>query len=76
MPTRGNWALAGKRVRGVDDSVPKEYVLFCHHSLGFEDFSNLTINSNNFKVMLMESLLINKNHPSLNGNKQTLPWNF
>ena len=52
-------ALTGKRVKGDDDSAIKEHLLFCNHTPDFEDFSILaTNNNNNFKVTLMESLLI------------------
>ena len=39
----------------------------------FEDFSILATNNNDFKVTLMESLLINRENPPLNKNKQALP---
>ena len=66
-------ALTGKRVKGDDDSAIKEHLLFCNHKPDFEDFSILATNSNDFKVTLMESLLINRDHPPLNKNKQSLP---
>ena len=66
-------ALTGKRVKGDDDSAIKEHLLFCNHTPEFEDFSILTSNNNDFKVTLMESLLINRDHPPLNKNKQSLP---
>ena len=66
-------ALTGKRVKGDDDSAIKEHLLFCNHTSEFEDFSILASNSNDFKVTLMESLLINRDHPPLNKNKQSLP---
>ena len=62
-------ALTGKRVKGDDDSAIKEHLLFCNHTLDFEDFSILATNNNDFKVTLMESLLINRDHPPLNKNK-------
>ena len=65
-------ALTGKRVKGDDDSAIKEHLLFCNHTPEFEDFSILASN-NDFKVTLMESLLINRDHPPLNKNKQSLP---
>ena len=61
-------ALTGKRVKGDNDSAIKEHLLFCNHTPDFEDFSILTTNNNDFKVMLME-----RDHPSLNKNKQSLP---
>ena len=66
-------ALTGKRVKGDDDSAIKEHLLFCNHTHDFEDFSVLATNNNDFKVMLMENLLINRDHPPLNKNKQSLP---
>ena len=56
-------ALTGKRVKVDDDSAIKEHLLFCSHTPDFEDFSILTTNSNDFKVTLMEGLLINRDHP-------------
>ena len=55
------------------DSAIKEHLLFCNHKPDFEDFSILATNNNDFKVTLMESLLINRDHPPLNKNKQSLP---
>ena len=66
-------ALTGKRVKGDDDSAIKEHLLFCNHTPDFEDFSILATNNNEFKVTLMDSLLINRDHPPLNKNKQSLP---
>ena len=66
-------AFIVKRVKGDDDSAIKEHLLFCNHTPDFEDFSILATNNNDFKVMLMESLLINRDHPPLNKSKQSLP---
>ena len=66
-------ALSMKRVKGDDDSAIKEHLLFCNHTPDFEDFSILATNSNDLKVTLMEVLLINRDHPTLNKNKQSLP---
>ena len=66
-------ALTGKTVKGDNESAIKEHHLFCNHSCGFENFSILASNNNDFKVMLMESLLINRDHPPLNKNKDLLP---
>ena len=66
-------ALTGKRVKGDDDSAIKGHLLFCNHTPDFEDFSIPATNNNDLKVTLMESLLINRDHPPLNENKQYLP---
>ena len=69
----GDSALSGTRVKRDNDSAVKEYHLFCNHSSGFDDFSILASNDNDFKVTLMESLLIKRDHPSLNKNRHSLP---
>ena len=65
-------ALTEKRVKSDDDSAIKEHLLFYNHKPDFEDLSILATNNNDFKVTLMESLLINRDHPPLNKNKQSL----
>ena len=54
-------ALTGKRARGDNDKREEQH-LFCNHSSCFDDFSILTSNNNDFKVTLLESLLINRDH--------------
>ena len=66
-------ALTGKRVKGGNDFVIKEHHLFCNHLSGFDDFSILANNNNDFKVTLMESLLINRDQFPLNKNRHSLP---
>ena len=67
------FALTGKRIKGDDDSAIEEYLLFCNHSPDFEDFSFLPTKNNDLKVTLMEIFLINRDHPRLNENKESLP---
>ena len=69
-------SLTGKRVKGDDDSAIKEHLSFYNHTFDSEDFSILVTNNNDFKVTLMESLLINRDHPPLNKDKQSLPSEF
>ena len=65
-------AHIGKRVKRDNDSAIKDHHLFCNHSSGFNNFSILARNNHNFKVTLMESLLINRDHSSLNKNRHLL----
>ena len=60
--------LTDKRVNGDNDSAIKEHLLFCNHTPDFEDFSILGANNSDFKVTLMEGLLINRDYPPLNKN--------
>ena len=73
MTCVGISALAGKKVKGNDDSAFKEHLLSYNHTPYFKDFSIFATNNNDFVVTLMESLLINIDHPPLNKNKQSLP---
>ena len=66
------FALTGKRVKGDNNSAIKEHHLFSNRSSGFDDFSILASNNNDVKVTLMESLLMNRDHPSLNKNRHSL----
>ena len=66
-------ALTGKRVKGDNDSAIKEHHLFCNHLSGFDNFSILASNNTDFKVTLMDSLLIYRDHPPLNKNRHSLP---
>ena len=66
-------ALTGKRVKDDDESAIKEHFLFCNYAPDFENFSILATNNNDFKGKLMESLLINRDHPPLHNSKQSLP---
>ena len=66
-------ALIGKILKGDINFVIKEHHLFCNHSSGFDNFSILASNNNDFKVTLMEILLINRDHPPLNKNRHSLP---
>ena len=61
-------ALNGNRVEGDNNSVIKEYHLFCNHLSSFNNSSILASNNSNFKVALMNSLLFNRDHPPLNKN--------
>ena len=69
-------ALTGKRVKDDDDSAIKERLLFCNHTPDFEDFSILATKKSDFKVTLIDSLLINTDHSLLNKIKQSLPLAF
>ena len=44
----------------------QEHLLCCNYSSSFEDFSILTRESNDFKLKIMESLLIAHDKPILN----------
>ena len=51
----------------------QEHLLCCNYSPSFEDFSILTRESNDFKLKIMESLLIARDKPILNKADSSLP---
>ena len=65
-------ALTGRTVKRDNDSAMEERHLFCNDSAGFDDFYILASNNNDFKGTLMVSLLINRDHLSLNKSRQSL----
>ena len=68
----GVFTLTEKRVKGSNDSAIKEHRSFCIYPFSFDGFAVLTSNNNNFKIILTECLLIDKDHPPLNKSKQSL----
>ena len=54
--------LLEKKVTGDIDSTINEHHLFCNHSPGFEKFSILAVNNNDFTLTLMESFSIDRDH--------------
>ena len=51
----------------------QEHLLHCNYSPSFEEFSILTRKSNDFKLKIMESLLIARDKPILNMADSSLP---
>ena len=67
--------LNGKKVK-IDNNklmVIHEQLLCCNYTPSFEDFSTLTRKSNDFKLKIMESLLIAHGKPVLNKADSSLP---
>ena len=60
--------LTGKKVKTDNNKLTliQEHLLCCNYSPSFEDFSILTKESNDFKLKIMESLLIARDKPVLN----------
>ena len=73
--TYRSFTLTGKRVKWYNDSDIREDYLF-YPFIWFEGFSILASNSNDFKVTVMECLLINRDHPLLNHIKHSQSLEF
>ena len=67
--------LTGKNVKTDNNKLTaiQEYLLCCNYFPSFEDFSILTRENNDFKLKIMESLLIARDKPILNKADSSLP---
>ena len=65
--------VTGKIVKGDEDSAIKKHLLFWNQPSEFEDFSVHTTNQIDFKITLMENLLIKRDQPPLDKSKQFVP---
>ena len=66
-------ALTGKRVNNNKKSAVKDHCLFFNHVGSFEDFSILTYESNPFKLLIKEALLVSRHKPLLNKQVKSTP---
>ena len=60
--------ITGKKVKIDNNKLTaiQEHLLCCNYSPLFEDYSILTVESNEFKLKIMESLLIGRDKTVLN----------
>ena len=67
--------LADKKVKTGNNKLTaiQEHLLCCNYSPSFEDFSILTRESNDFKLKIMENLLIASDKPVLKKADSSLP---
>ena len=67
--------LTDKKVKIDNNKLTaiQEHLLCCNYCPSFEDFSILTRESNDFKLKIMESLLIARDKPILNKADSSLP---
>ena len=66
-------ALTGKRVNNNKKSAVKDHCLFFNHVGLFEDFSILTYESNPFKLLIKEALLVSRDNLLLNKHVKSIP---
>ena len=65
-------ALTSKHVNNNKKSAVKDYCLFFNHVGSFEDFSILTYESNPFKLLIKEALLVSRDKPLLNKQVESI----
>ena len=66
-------ALTGKPVKTVKPSAVSDHRMVCHSEASMESFSILGGDSNNWHLLIKESLFIHKFKPVLNANIQSVP---
>ena len=65
--------LTGKRVKTPKEGAILDHIIHSGHTPSFDDFSILVKDSNEFRLLIRESLLISRDNPSLNRNIQSIP---
>ena len=65
--------LTEKRVKNVKQSAVSDHLLQCDCSINFDNFDILASETNNFRLLIKESLLIMRDKPVLNRNTTSFP---
>ena len=65
--------LTGKRLKIVMQSAISDHLLQCNCTINFDDFDILATESNKFKLLVRESLLIKRDKPILNRTIKSFP---
>ena len=65
--------LTGKRLKNVMQSAIYDHLLQCNCTINFDDFDILAAESNKFKLLLKENLLIKGDKPILNRTIKSFP---
>ena len=65
--------LTGKGLKSVKQSAISDHLLQCNCAINFDDFSILATDCNKLKLLLRESLLINRDKPILNRTIKSFP---
>ena len=65
--------LTEKRVKNVKQSAVSDHLLQCDCSINFDDFDILVSETNNFRLLIKESLLIMLDKPVLNLTTTSFP---
>ena len=65
--------LTGKRLKNVKESTVSDHLLQCHWTIDFDYFDILVSDTNNFRLLSMESLLIKRDKSVWNRTVKPLP---
>ena len=65
--------LTGKRVKNVEESEVSDHLLQCDCPIDFDHFDILASDTNSFRLLIKESLLIKQDKPVLNCTVKPFP---
>ena len=65
--------LTGKRVKNVKESAVSDHPLQCDCTIDFDHFDILASDTNSFRLLIEESLLIKCDKPVLNRTLKSFP---
>ena len=66
-------ARTDKNIKSTKYSAVRDHIVICNNIVSFEDFSILANGTNDFRIKLQESLLMNRDGPQLNKTSQSVP---
>ena len=69
----GTSHLTNKRLKNINQSAISDHLLTCDCNINFNDFTILSKDSNNFNLLVKESLLIARDKAILNKTVKSLP---
>ena len=65
--------LTEKRVKNMKESAVSDHHLHCDYVISFDDFDVLATDTNKFRLLVKESLLIKRDKPVLNSTIRSFP---
>ena len=71
-PVMGISNLTGKRVKNMKESAVSDHLLQCDCTIDFDNFDILPSDTNSFRFLIKESLLIKCDKPVLNRKVKSL----
>ena len=66
--------LTSKRVKNVKESVVSDHLLQCNCAIDFDHFDALAPDTNSFRLLIKESLVIKRDKPALNRTVKSFPF--
>ena len=68
--------LTGKRVKNVKESAVSDHLLQCDCTIDFDNFDILACDTNSFRLLIKESLLIKRGKSVLNHAVMSFPRSY